>query len=169
MFAKECSYMIFPFWKISLRLLFSIMLKSLLVNFLCQENIFDVANFSVVIISFILGSLVLIWKDMDHMYFWSSGQSVKLMLNYFQIMTGTPASIIYFLNVLFWLPVLFQKHLLLNHFLSFCTQISKEKHDVIIQNSQNKSRPFDSCLSFHPVLKFVTFNAGKSVQPPSHV
>ncbi len=44
----------------------------------------------------IFGPVIPIWKDLGHMYFWSCGQSISLMLNYFNIMTqalpGTPAS-----------------------------------------------------------------------------
>jgi hypothetical protein len=123
---------------------------------MCQENIFDIANFSANIQGkychnkpYARQPLPDSWKDVGHMYFWSSDQSVSLMLNYFQIMTlamlGTPASNIYFLHVLFWLQVSwFQKHLILIHFLSFFTQISEVKHDVIIQNSQSSSRSFHS-------------------------
>ncbi len=38
-----------------------------------------------------------IWKDVGHMYFWSSGQSILIMLNYFHKMTwamlGTPTGL----------------------------------------------------------------------------
>jgi hypothetical protein len=35
--------------------------------------------------------IIQIWNDMGHMYFWSSGQSISLMLNYFKIMTRAMA------------------------------------------------------------------------------
>jgi hypothetical protein len=41
--------------------------------------------------------IIKICKDVGHMYFWSNGQSIALMLNYFNTMTwatpGTPASL----------------------------------------------------------------------------
>jgi hypothetical protein len=47
----------------------------------------------------IFGPVIQIRKDLGHMYFWSRGQSISLMLNYFNIMTqatpGTPAIMIY--------------------------------------------------------------------------
>jgi hypothetical protein len=45
----------------------------------------------------IFGHIIQIWKDVGHIYFWSSGQSISLILNYFNTMTramlGTPASV----------------------------------------------------------------------------
>ncbi len=45
------------------------------------------------------GPIIQIWKDVAQMYFWSNGQSISLMLNYFKIMTwampGTPTSTLY--------------------------------------------------------------------------
>jgi hypothetical protein len=35
----------------------------------------------------IFGPIIQIWKDVSHMYFGSGGQSISLMLNYFNIMT----------------------------------------------------------------------------------
>jgi hypothetical protein len=44
----------------------------------------------------IFGPLIQIQKDLGHMYFWSGGQSISLMLKYFNVMTwamlGAPAS-----------------------------------------------------------------------------
>jgi hypothetical protein len=44
----------------------------------------------------IFAHIIQIWKDMGQMYFWSSGQSISFMLNYFKIITlamlGTPTS-----------------------------------------------------------------------------
>ncbi len=47
----------------------------------------------------IFGPIIQIYKDVGNTYFWSSGQSVSLILNCFKIliraMPGTPASTIY--------------------------------------------------------------------------
>ncbi len=72
----------------------------------------------------IFGPVIQIQNDLGHMYFWSCGQSISLMLNYFNIMNrampGTPASVIIKIVHNFSLDAAFKAYIFVHQNKCYC-------------------------------------------------